>query len=1124
MRFNKSQVSLFVIVGLLILIAIVFLFLAKNYMLNITYHDYVGQVNDKISSYNKYYAYVESCVGEATKEGLVQVGMQGGALYDYQTPGGKPYLGPANGYPYGKYILPFEVDGTIYNVSYGLRMPQIGSIYPYHPDIPFYPYGLAKLVSNPRVINPRFTNMFGNFPGEPPMTPLCDYYGQNRQGQLMSVSCERYDSTVPGSKDSIQEYLEDFIENRTLRCITLESLPELTDQDIVKGKITANVTFGEDHVFVDVQVPIRIRLSMFKSSIQITDVHVTYPVRLKKIYELVSHLIDRDSNDIFFNIVADAPTLNDCKDITGGNAQCLKPGMKVSKVSNACQSLGLCQEGNYDDILIVKDTASLIDGVPYQFQVAIQNRPPALDLIRKEVGSGSYNYDYIAFLGDTITIDPKAYDPDEDQHNSQGFMDNYYTYGGWRQDYYDVFKLDRCDYSQLTDESCLNKVEVFPDNWTSSAQYQSTKRSASYKTTKTDLGVHKLKVMACDEDPNSCDWQIVVIFVLNGTFAAGYNDYGMPGFASLEDPYYLTSPVRGQDLDSSLPGYMYRWRAEDEAGNVVFTKTTAIENLTLPGPPDAYDINNIKSILTGSDYFSGMDQNYSLYVDIYDSTGTQLLREGTSPNNIPVKQCIPFRSSSPPYPYNTSDPFLANHSCCYGDPSTPDQDNWGTVLDSSNICFADSEYGCRDDGFIDFSYPSSPPITPIVHEPADADNNDVYKRTFTRNCDGIRGNICNGDTIMDTRTFVASCGVCQTCSYGSPGCMDLPLGTLCNSTNACSGGDGSSYPGSGVFSCQGSCNSGSCDTAFNCVCSKACGADCDTSGPEDYRWVDRQCIFNCNGYKESGTVDCEYHDNTGAGSMKCSSPDPASTAACESRTISGADYLVCPGDPSYTDPIDSVSGPYLASSCRYSDNYCYVDSCTGDGPNEMMGEYCPDTGNIIENSPGTTTDDECYYNPFGSVGCNTDGKCEDHLAFSSILSKDCDTGSPADANCTDGNTCYNTTCDPNLGWTGSGDTDISVAGTTYSCGPWSGSVSCKDGFDTDTIDNMCVFNIACTQDGWKSSEEPCPQTAKTGTDCNYHPKCTDAGCSYLDTDPTQKSCASPLINVCTTSGWACQAP
>src|SRR5690606_31720430 len=49
-----------------------------------------------------------------------------------------------------------------------------------------------------------------------------------------------------------------------------------------------------------------------------------------------------------------------------------------------------------------------------------------------------------------------------------------------------------------------------------------------------------------------------------------------------------------------------------------------------------------------------------------------------------VNQCIPYRSDIPAYPYNTGDPFLANHSCC--------SDTF-SVLPNQNICFQETKYG-----------------------------------------------------------------------------------------------------------------------------------------------------------------------------------------------------------------------------------------------------------------------------------------------------------------------------------------------------------------------------------------------------------------------------------------------
>ena len=309
MRYSKSQVTLFIIIGLVILIAFVLLFYLRNTMHEHSLIRNIESVRELFMYKGKYHAYVSSCMEQATKEGLYLIGMQGGAIYDYQAKGTKHYLGPSNGYPYGEHVIPSETDSIFYNVSYGIKSPELGSMY--HPDIPFYPYGLTSLVTNPRVISPFYMNVFGNFPKNP-MTPLCDYHGANRLGLSSVTACETYDSRSESDYNSIQQYLIRYIENRTMNCIHLESLPELSDMEVRMGNITANLTYGEEHVMVDITLPIMINAGRFESEIRLNDYHVMYKVRLKKIHELISHLVKKDVNDIFFNIVMDAPIINDC--------------------------------------------------------------------------------------------------------------------------------------------------------------------------------------------------------------------------------------------------------------------------------------------------------------------------------------------------------------------------------------------------------------------------------------------------------------------------------------------------------------------------------------------------------------------------------------------------------------------------------------------------------------------------------------------------------------------------------------------------------------------------------------------------------------------------------------------
>ncbi|MBW3016888.1 hypothetical protein KY316_00820, partial [Candidatus Woesearchaeota archaeon] len=97
---------------------------------------------------------------------------------------------------------------------------------------------------------------------------------------------------------------------------------------------------------------------------------------------------------------------------------------------------------------------------------------------------------------------------------------------------------------------------------------------------------------------------------------------------------------------------------------------------------------------------------------------------------VNVRECLPHRSTSAPYPLNnvdsgldkyidtTADPFLGDHSCCIGDP----QGNSGEwhIAPAGTICYEQAEYGALQG------------------------NNDVYKRGSVWRCDGLRGNICAG--------------------------------------------------------------------------------------------------------------------------------------------------------------------------------------------------------------------------------------------------------------------------------------------------------------------------------------------------------------------------------------------
>ncbi len=489
---KKSQITVFMVLGLVVFTIFGLIFYMKTSIKSQEFAEEKQEVTDLFTTQGKYYGYMQSCLSEAAKQGVILAGLQGGVIYNYQANNTKSYLGPKK-YDYGEYVLPFEYQDTIYNVSYGIYAPDFSLALEGHPSPPDYPYGLTKLVENPKEVGSIYTNLFGNIILNP-MPPLCDYYGSNSPNQKGALySCETYDSKRKSDNDNVQEYLQLFIAQGFKECVALETLPEFSNTTMKSGNITVAVTFSPSSLAVEAEYPIIAELAGKESTLSLQTFHTTVNVRLKQIYELAERLIQNDINNIFFNIVRDANELVDCKE-PGKESEvvrCLKQGMHVTKYRDVCTQ---CKKnGKYDDIVLIQDNQSTISGRPFIFAFAVQNRYPALELIDESSG----DYDIVAKIDELFSITPTGYDPDEDDHNAHDFMDNRYVYGGWKEDY---------------EESGGVKIPASPAGFTGSEAYQSTKRIAEYTPQAGEEGGHTVQILVCDNE-GLCDYQYLHIYV-----------------------------------------------------------------------------------------------------------------------------------------------------------------------------------------------------------------------------------------------------------------------------------------------------------------------------------------------------------------------------------------------------------------------------------------------------------------------------------------------------------------------------------------------------------------------------------------------------------------------------------
>ncbi|MBI5073255.1 hypothetical protein HZA99_05550 [Candidatus Woesearchaeota archaeon] len=497
MRAKRSQITVFIVLGIVIFTIIGLLFYLKTYVKSKQFTEEQQKTTDVFNVQGKYSTYMQSCLDQTAKQAVALVGMQGGVIYDYEANGTKPFLGPKK-YRYGQYALPFELpkelnayDGKeeIINVSYGIFAPDLSLNIEGHPSVPDYPYGITKLIEEPSDIDSIYTQSFGNVLINP-LPPLCDYFGPNSPAQEGAVfSCETYDSKRKADNDNIQEYLQAYITNAWKECISLDSLPEFKNSTMRTGNVTVKVTFAPTSVAVDGIYPIVGEISGKETTLSFEQFHSTVNVRLQQIHELAERMIKADTNNIFFNIVRDANELDDCKELGKETkvVTCLKEDMQITKYRDVCQAD--CKKyGKFDDIVLIQDNASPINGKPFVFAFAMQNRYPALD--------------YIAPMRVTVPNpvsfedkDVKGYDPDEDDHNEYDFMDNRYIYGQWK-----------VDYDELPDGTKINVGEV-------KNGFVVNGRTAIYSpTTPEDVGTHIVQIQICDNE-GLCDFQNVEVTV-----------------------------------------------------------------------------------------------------------------------------------------------------------------------------------------------------------------------------------------------------------------------------------------------------------------------------------------------------------------------------------------------------------------------------------------------------------------------------------------------------------------------------------------------------------------------------------------------------------------------------------
>lgn len=947
---KRGQFTVFVILGIVLIVAFAFLILAKGLLVQNQLQSQADSVITQFLKTSSVSTYASSCTEEIAKQGIQLLALQGGSIYDYQ--GGPVNTSSEIFYEGTDFLyINYSTNSTeqVNRVRYGIIENTVCSEVRQNP--PWYPKEYVYLRDLPSLYYNsacRFTDLTSGFFGTNTMTKLCDYQGTNRLGASQQASfvktCELGTYSTPQQDESVQEQLAYYISYHLPECLNFSLYTERYNTNIsVNSTPITNVTYGIEGTTIEVTYPFTVLVDE-KPVTTFSTFTTQLDINLKQLYNFVFFLLSSDSLNVYYQIPVSYPV-----------SRFYRPSYEVELEKNICPT---CEENNaFDDLLRVTDSSTIINGEPLVMQTLIKNRRPALDWLH-DASIASTDIDIMVFENQTITLRPEGYDPDDDTV--------VYNYSGWKEQYNTVFDFECCEQpgvncADFLNPVCLVILDEEPHNWTQSDWFQNDGRTARYTTNKSDIGLHKVNI-TIREESGLYDYQEVKILVFDLPVAQinGSNNYSDIDYkhASLEDTYILNGTLSqasrlGGGSDEALANFSWNDTREP------FALQTETPVLFIPQEePDISTMRQLNYTKLGThDTFLtviepidlGNGQNFDLY-----SIPASLAVE--------VYACLPHRDEDFSYPYNTGDPFQANHTCCY---NGTDGGIYGRFKEIDDACFgavtygnfyaftepdvslqynlAHLEVGEETDYTYIFSTFEAPTIIDLVARISPQMQNDIFKRAFTRYCSGARGNICGGPAedvfsveivCSDDELLIPRGERCEgppssitenadslTCVQYGPGVTfeSAHLGSnsdgTCNPALECTDGFGDNKydTGRGPYACPASCDgNGNCDYTERekCYCESSCfpsGADplCDGL---PVGAVTGRTLNSCNNVGET-----YFQDRCGS--------------ACtvqETTTVCRASGSLGVGDGCTADPICDGISP---GSCSATDNYRCDSEC-----------------------------------------------------------------------------------------------------------------------------------------------------------------------------------------------------
>ncbi len=761
---KRGQVTVFIIVGLLILVAFFLVYLLAN---TLTLSNLQSQADDLISSSFKKEAlrlFVDDCLQDNLESGLSLLSKQGGRFWDDQPGGVRPFTTTIT-----------DINGNTQTINNGVQVDsnQGGRVL----------YALK---------NEQYTQ-FQAFPcnTEANAPFFCKY-----QSPDITIGY----GTIALRPSSIEADLAAYLKQKVRECVVEFTQTEISQfAEIQDTDITLDVNLFSDGVAVNVEYPLQFQVQG-EEYFHLSDFDFFYPTIYKQVLD-VAALIPLEKDRRYLDFTYDQATLQadsfqyqSTTDLTSGSTQCTLNSATnlytctapIGTQRFADLSLQLQQSTQQERQALNGDTiykitspaGSVIQTDPnFELRIARQNRPPALDYIQRLSCHdpnipAAQHYDYLVIKDSTDLADPtnsnsqlgqiflvpNALDPDEDTPQYAIDASSF----GLQQPITTALQLTTSEVSQLTqglhtirvqtqDEfgaQDFQDVRVLIDRpVTTNIQLTSPYDDITYQQSDGSYVVSK-------EDP------VFVTITTPTQSSAGFSQSTTLQLAN-EAPQNIPTTTGSNQACFSLP-----------SGNVAIQQQ---DTCTLASFPDTTNTAQVVANIKKTDVFTrnpfqGISGRTQISLDFTTNYCGNLPQQTNTQIDVFVTECVPHRN--PNYlsaPYHNIDPqtgqprtdpinspFLADHTCCLANPTNPQDPTGWQLAPVGTPCYTNPNPGCYGLGTT-----------------TDKPDGNFVMENQVATCDGTRGNYC-GSLTSDFVEGPITCGVNGQvqCSGIADACQD----------------------------------------------------------------------------------------------------------------------------------------------------------------------------------------------------------------------------------------------------------------------------------------------------------------------------------------------------------------